>query len=293
MFGWKKANFENYKQAYDMFGGGIVTSPEVLSFLHERFELNEKYFIKTDRKNKITAAICTWEDSHLAGDQSIVLKHSINKYPINFDELLFPTNKKNNIFLPFKTKFLSSINGCEVINCSHRLNASREICLLKEPSKKTTSTRERELKKFLKIGGEVINSLEFSVEDLVEIYDDLYFSRRNNHILKKEMIELLKELPMLRFGNLLFLNGNPVAMQYILKKENSHWVNYDYYNLGRKYIGISGIPLGTISIWINVKEAIKYTKDKNLGLRFSFGRPTFDYKERWCKRDKLYKVITI
>ncbi|MDX7989344.1 hypothetical protein FE392_18940 [Xenorhabdus sp. 12] len=293
MFGWKKANIENYKEAYELFGGGIVTSPEVLSFLHERFPLREKFFIKTNRNNEITSAICTWEDSHLAGDQSIALKHSINKYPLNFDEVLFPSDNKNRFFLPYKTKFLSCINSNDVINCSHIFNAHREICLVKEPSKKSISTRNRELNKFLKVGGEVINSLIFKVEDLVDIYDELYFSRRKEHILKKEMIELLKELPMLRFGNLLFLDSKPVAMQYTLKKENKHWVNYDYYNLGRKDIGISGIPLGTIAIWVNVKEAIQYSSDSTLKLRFSFGRPTFDYKERWCKREKLYKIITL
>ncbi|CAM3472666.1 conserved hypothetical protein [Xenorhabdus nematophila ATCC 19061] len=293
MFGWKKANFENYKEAYELLGGGLVTSPEVLSFLHERFNLNESFFIKTDGNTNIVAAICTWENSYLAGDQSIVSKHSINKYPLNFDEVLFPINNKNSFFLPFKTKFLSCINGNKVINCSHILNSHREICLVKELSKKSVSTRNRELNKFLKVGGEVISSFNFTVEDLVEVYDELYFARRNNHIFKKEMIELLKELPMLRFGNLLFFENKPVAMQYVLKKESKYWMNYDYYNIGRKDIGISGIPLGTIAIWVNVKEAIKYTSDNNLKLRFSFGRPTFDYKERWCKREKLYRVITL
>ncbi|WP_408672828.1 hypothetical protein [Xenorhabdus szentirmaii] len=35
-----------------------------------------------------------------------------------------------------------------------------------------------------------------------------------------------------------------------------------------------------------------WQKRKGVAMRFSFGRPTFDYKDRWCHREKLYKVIT-
>ncbi|PHM67313.1 hypothetical protein [Xenorhabdus sp. KJ12.1] len=292
MFGWKKANYKNYRDTYELFGGGIVTSPEVLSFLHERFNLHEKYFVKTDKYNNITAAVCTWENNFLAGDQSVALKHKINKYPLNFDELLFPVDKGKSLIMPFKTKFLSSMNSNEFINCSHIINSRREICLVKHPSKKTFSTRNRELNKFIKAGGKIIGTLNFSVENLVDIYDDLYFSIRKEHVLKKEMVEFLNELPTLRYGNLLFFDENPVAMQYVLKKECSNWVNYDYHNMGRKNIDIQEISIGTIAMWVNVKEAIEYTSRNNLEMRFSFGRPTFDYKDRWCKRDKLYRIIT-
>lgn len=49
-----------------MYDGGLSTSPEILTFLHLRYNLNEKYYIRHN-KERITTAICVWHDQFLAG----------------------------------------------------------------------------------------------------------------------------------------------------------------------------------------------------------------------------------
>ncbi|PHM67954.1 hypothetical protein [Xenorhabdus kozodoii] len=291
MFGWKSANFDNYKEAYELYGGGISTSPEVLQFLHYRFNLNEKYFVKTDNKGNILASICVWDSNYLAGDPSVSQKIS-NPYPVCPYEIIFPSKSDSRYILPFKSKFLSNKNSINVINSSHALNASREICLVNNVSGKTRNTRNRELNRFLKSGGSLINICDIMTDEFIDIYDELFFMRRKSHIDKIAIKELLDEIPSLKFGSILFWNDSPVAVQFVIKKQCINWINFDFINTGRD-MRFKDDSIGTIAMWVNVKDAIALSEEKGIEMRFSFGRPTFDYKDRWCKREKLYRIITL
>ncbi|ARA21921.1 TPA: hypothetical protein SMM80_002912 [Proteus mirabilis] len=288
--GWRQGSAIEYQEAYNKFGGSIITSPEILNFIHTRFDLDEKFYIKKDKDNQIIGAFCTWHDNFLAGEQKIAIKLELYRYMLNFDEIILPLSIEDNVFLPVNSKFLSSKN--KVINAFSKINAHREICLVKSFSKKTISTRNRELNKFIKKGGSVINVSKYSVEEFSDIYDELYFKRRNEHSHKKEIREILNIFPDLIFGNILWLENKPVAMQYVIKKDSPNWVCFDYINSGMD-MNYPDLSLGTIAAWVNVRDAIEYTNKRNLELRYCFGRPTFDYKERWCNRFPLQRVISI
>ncbi|HEJ9541392.1 hypothetical protein GHV27_08445 [Proteus mirabilis] len=288
--GWQQGSAIEYQEAYNKFGGSIITSPEILNFIHTRFDLNEKFYIKKDKDNQIIGAFCTWHDKFLAGEQKIAIKLELYRYMLNFDEIILPLSIEDNVFLPVNSKFLSSKN--KVINAFSKINSHREVCLVKSFSKKTISTRNRELNKFIKKGGSVINVSKYSVEEFSDIYDELYFKRRNEHSYKKEIREILNIFPDLIFGNILWLENKPVAMQYVIKKDSPNWVCFDYINSGMD-MNYPDLSLGTIAAWVNVRDAIEYTNKRNLELRYCFGRPTFDYKERWCNRFPLQRVISI
>ncbi|NHB93619.1 hypothetical protein C5469_16320 [Photorhabdus cinerea] len=269
----------------------MSTSPEVLQFLHCRFNLNEKYFVKTDNNGNILASICVWDSNYLAGDPNICQKIS-NPYPVCSYEIIVPSKSDYRYILPFKSKFLSHKNSRNVFNSSHTLNASREICFVKNMSGKTRNTRNRELNRFLKNGGSFINIRDITTDEFVDIYDELFFMRRKSHIDKVAIKELLDEIPSLKFGSILFWNNSPVAVQFVIKKQCVNWINFDFINTGRD-MSFKDDSIGTIAMWVNVKDAIALSEEKGVEMRFSFGRPTFDYKERWCKREKLYRVITL
>ncbi|WP_162475734.1 hypothetical protein [Candidatus Erwinia dacicola] len=42
---------------------------------------------------------------------------------------------------------------------------------------------------------------------------------------------------------------------------------------------------------MNIKEAFFLGNKHNKKVRFSFGRPTMEYKERWCLREPLFRVL--
>lgn len=290
--GWQQGSVVEYQEAYNNFGGSIISSPEVLSFIHARFNLNEKFYIKKDKNNRIIGAFCTWHDKYLAGEQKVAKELNLHHYMLNFDEIILPLSLENKFIVAANSKFLSEKHKGQVINTFEKINAHREICLVKSFSKKTISTRNRELNKFIKKGGSVVNISEYSPSELVDIYDDLYFKRRNQHCAKNEFLKLLEALPHLPFGNILWLENKPVAMQFVVKKDSPNWVCFDYVNSGMD-MEYPDLSLGTIAAWVNVRDAIEYTSKRGLELRYCFGRPTFDYKERWCNRSSLQRVISI
>ncbi|WP_445373527.1 hypothetical protein ACSLVK_12370 [Photorhabdus tasmaniensis] len=289
-FGWKLGSFDDYREAYNLYGGSVITSPKVLDFFHKRFQLNEKFYIKRDGSGNIIGGICSWRDRYLAGEQKIVIKEGVNKYPLNFDEIILPIRSDVRSIIPFKSKFTSSKNKVNIINCSDKLNSKRQICLVKDISRRTRETRNRELNRFIKSGGSVVNVDHYDPKELTDIYDYLYFKRRNEHAYKNEMQEILEEIPSITFGNVLWLEGNPCAMQFIVKEQCEKWICYDYVNSGMD-LSYPNLSLGTVSTWVNVKDAIEYSRENDLEMRFSFGRPTFEYKNRWCNRDNLQRVI--
>ena len=51
--GWRQGSAIEYQEAYNKFGGSIITSPEILNFIHTRFDLDEKFYIKKDKDNHL------------------------------------------------------------------------------------------------------------------------------------------------------------------------------------------------------------------------------------------------
>jgi hypothetical protein len=289
--GWQEASFADYIQAYHLFGGSTLADPRILHFFHTRHNLNEKFFIRRNRQGTLTGGVCTWKGKYIAGDQKVVKAHQLSRYPLNFDELVLPVSGEVRTLLPFRTKFLSTLNHTAFLNCSHRLNAGREISIVRTVSQKTRQSRNRELKQFLNKGGEVRCISEYSQDELISIYAHLYFLRRGKQITTEASAELLNEVPGLMFGKILTFNGTPCAMQWLTKSEDHQCVYLDYINAGMD-LSLSSLSVGTLAAWVNIQAALSYCQATGKKMRFSFGRPTADYKARWCDREPLYRVIS-
>lgn len=290
LLGWKEASFIDYQQAYTVFGGSILSNPRILQFIHRRFQLDERYFIKHDRTGRLIGAVCTWDNKYIAGDQRIMHKYGINRYPFNTDEIALPIDLNSQMSLPFRTKFLSPLSQKPLLNSNHLLNAHREISIVKPVSSKTRSSRNRELKRFLNAGGSVHPIAEYDTKTLVQIYADLYFLRRKKRLEIDYSVELINEIPDLLFGSVLAFNEQPCAMQWVVKVEDHNQIYLDYVNAGMNP-ELAHLSIGTISAWVNIRDSQIYGESKNKKVRFSFGRPTANYKDRWCIRESLYRVI--
>ncbi|HEI8681589.1 TPA: hypothetical protein SLG06_003599, partial [Proteus mirabilis] len=51
--GWQQGSIIEYQEAYNQFGGSVITAPDILDFIHNRYSLKEKFFIKKDKNNKV------------------------------------------------------------------------------------------------------------------------------------------------------------------------------------------------------------------------------------------------
>lgn len=290
--GWEEATINEYRDCYLEYGGNFSTHPDVLSYLHTHTECKEKYYIHRS-SGTIDGAVCVWGDKYLAND--IAMDNVTNHLglPVAKDELILPITKERKVFVPFKGKIISPINK-NIINQSIKLNARRTICLAKPLdsfSKKTAQTRNRELKKFIQEGGEVRDQSEFSPSELIDIYSTLFEIRRDKKIIgKQENIDFLTRFRENFFGKVLFYKGKPCAFQYITRCDSGNFILLDFINIGID-THIKEFSLGTILMWLNINEVSHIQAQENKEIRFSFGRPTGDYKKRWCYQEKLGRLL--
>lgn len=295
--GWKKGTEEDYKLCYSLYGGSFMTHPDVLLFLQKRLNFTPTYSVKRDKDDKLLGGCCTW-GGVFAATGIDAQSSGIDYYPLNRDEIILPLHPDLKTSLPFRTKILSSLNCDKTRNATLRFNSQRAICLAKGCgedgySSSTKNSRRRELKRFLNAGGQFLDQSHFSSEELTTIYCELY-EKRWGHTPgnKKEMLDMLMSLREMFFGYVLLLDGKPCAFQLITKAESPEWICFDYVNGGYDQLQDSFCP-GTVVTWLNVKSAYDLCAAQGKAMRYSFGKPTADYKDRWCYRSPLGRVLAI
>ncbi|MEN4910762.1 GNAT family N-acetyltransferase [Erwinia amylovora] len=294
--GWKHGTADDYNLCYNLYGGSFMTHPDVLSFLENRLDFRSTYFVKRDKNEKLLGGLCTWNKRNFAATDKDAQRAGIDFYPFNKDEIILPLCPDLKTSLPFKTKILSCINCGNTRNATLNYNSQRSICLAKGCgeggySSSTKSSRRRELKRFLNAGGEFVEQSHFSPEQLTLIYCDLFekrWGRKPGN--KSEMIDMISSLRKMFFGYVLLFDGKPCAFQLITKAESPKWICFDYVNGGFDRLHDSFCP-GTIVTWLNVNSAYDLSSSMGKTMRYSFGKPTAGYKERWCYRSPLGRVL--
>ncbi|KAF1368543.1 Mig-14 family protein [Yokenella regensburgei] len=295
---WKIGTEADYQQCHSLYGGSFVTHPEVLNFLHSRYDCKPTYYIKHNANGAPVGSFCTWLGAHLAGDCKVTKMLDMEYYPFNKDELILPLSPEIKAIFPVKTKILSSINSNSVINSSFKNNSNRGICIAKGCGKDgfssaTKNSRNRELKRFIKAGGRVVAQSEYSPEELVNIYFELYEKRwGNRHGNYHQLVDMITNLRQFFFGHVLLLNNSPCAFQLIMRADSPKWISFDYVNGGYDTVHDSFCP-GTIVTWVNVQAAYSLCESQGKEMRYSFGRPTADYKNRWCKTEPVGRIISL
>ncbi len=290
--GWHEATIDEYKSCYQQYGGNFSTHPDVLSYFHNNEDCKEKFYLH-ESKGKINGAVCVWADKYLANDitsEKVVGDHG---FPVAKDELILPITKERKIYVPFKSKIISPINK-NIVNRSEIINARRTICLakpLESFSKKTRYNRNTEVKKFTQKGGEIRDQSEFTSEEIIEIYASLFKKRRGSDVKNREKLQhFCSTFRENIFGKVLFYKKQPCAFQLITKSDSCGILSFDFINIGTD-ISIKDFSLGTIIMWLNLNEATSISKTQNKKIRFSYGRPTFSYKNMWCFQEKLGRLL--
>ncbi|WP_421513915.1 transcriptional regulator [Enterobacter ludwigii] len=182
-----------------------------------------------------------------------------------------------------------------LVNSSYQLFSKRKVAIAKNPvsdfSKKTISTREREIRKFMSSGGSFKPIREIRSDNLFDIYSDLYRARRNKSVSDPELNKnFFKEYHHNFKGEIMMMNDEPIAMQLLLSVENGSSIFVDYINIGYKPNSEIN-SLGTIMMWRNLSKLNSMAAGLNKNLYFSFGHMSGDYKERWCMPESVGRSL--
>lgn len=286
---------QDYRMCWNDFGGNPITHPDVLTCLHEELSIPANYFGKVNSVGKLEAAFCVWDNKFIAGDIRTSFLTRNSQLPINKDEVVLPIQKDAKLIMPWHCHILSSHNRSNILNSTFKLNASRTICLARNNggfSRKFEKNREREVKKFLHSGGEVRSIRTFSVDELIEIYRNLFYLRHRTPVKGiSEMRSFMNATHQLWHGDVLLFRNTPCAFQLIMKVIGPDNIYYDYINAGLNPEYSSYSP-GSVLTWLNIKKAWGECMVNKKNMMYSFGRPTFDYKKLWTAPQSLGRVLT-
>lgn len=101
----------------------------------------------------------------------------------------FCNEASKKVLLPFRCKSLHHLQRHRFLNTSYSLFSKSHAAFTKSPvadfSRKTVSTRERELRKFLNDGGSFLNVSQLDGEHIFEVFEILYQARRNQVIAER------------------------------------------------------------------------------------------------------------
>lgn len=279
---WEECSLKEYEEICSKYGFNCESSPHFLSFMLKN-NAPLKFF-SFSKKGVAVGGACV-ENGWLANDyknnnraiKSLLMpKHSI----------FLPLKEGGKYILPFKSKCLHPLQKKLFLNSSYELFSKRKVAIAKNPrndfSKKTISTREREIRRFLASGGAFKSIREITADALFDIYSDLYRQRRNKPVVDQDLNRsFFNEYHHNFKGEIMMIGDEPVAMQLLLSVDNSAGIFVDYINIGYKP-STEINSLGTIMMWRNLTEINSSALESKKNLYYSFGHMSGDYKERWC-----------
>ncbi|WP_071882197.1 hypothetical protein [Candidatus Sodalis pierantonius] len=163
--GWEIGDKDQYAEAYHIYGGSTATHPDILPFFHGKAKCNHTYFIKRNSTGELIGDCCAWGHRYLAGDTKARANLCLEQYPLTCGEIALPISSSLKHLVPFRTKYLSDLNS-NVINATYKLNSHRQMQLAKGCGQhgfrsKAKTSRNRELRDFIAMGGEVKDQSEF------------------------------------------------------------------------------------------------------------------------------------
>lgn len=283
--GWQECSLAEYSHAYKQYGGSNCTHPALLDFLQSTTPEHYRFFSKV-KKGETTAAIFI----NSAGEFCLPGKYN---QLVSEDEIIFPAKPSAKIILPYASKTLSPLHQHHLINRLHPCFNKRQVCLIRtDLSAKTKKNRRNELNRFIKQGGEIVPVAEYSTQEICDIYNTLFEKRWRRPIETENLVlleQFLRKHPEMIFGNVLTINGAPCAYDLIVKSESPAWIYFDIPNGGFDML-YSDLSVGSILMWINTQQALSLCESKGKTMRFSLGKPSMDYKKRWCDVHRLLRT---
>ena len=292
-FRWEQCSFNDYQKACDDFGYNCESAPEFIAFRMRHQQPFTFYAYKV--KGAMVGSVCV-EKGWLANDGKnpqrslpALLTPSTSVY------IPFCRDTKTKVLLPFRCKSLHHLHGNTFLNASYRLLSKNKAALTKNPavdfSRKTVSTRERELRKFLADGGSLLNVNHLEGEHIFEVFEALYRARREKPIAEREINKaFFREFQHCFKGHMMFLNNEPIGLQLLVSVNSQVGMFVDFINIGYRMDSNAG-AVGTMLMWKNLTSLHQEASDKQVPLYYSYGSMSGEYKNRWCHAVPNGRVI--
>lgn len=287
--GWTPIDAATYADTWQRFGGSVATHPQVVERLAELAGIPVRY-LGWQVGGELQAAIPTW-GRHLALAKDVLKQQGKRGlFDLGNAELILPVAAGALVSLRHRARYVSALNAEGIATLREQPEG---LALAREPeeySKKFRYNQRREQRLLEEAGGLIRPMLELDAAEQARIYADLFQRRWGFEATGKahlaEVFALLREFMT---GSLIYLDGQPVAIQVLYRVEAPAWVSLEYINGGVDPQNREFSP-GSVLSYVNTQNAWAEARAIGKPLRYSFGRADREYKDRWCNRVAVYQV---
>lgn len=288
--GWDSITADTYRQAWQLWGGSLVTHPDVIERLSGLASMPVRYLGWHDAAG-LQAVVAVW-DRYLALSKLGLKKHGKRRlFDLGNAEVILPAAPAaKGVRLRLEASYMSSLNAGQVDSLKPQ---TAELALLREPeeySKKFRYNQRRELRLLEEQGGEILPFAELNSSEQAQIYSDLFEKRWGFATPGKERLaEVLELLRPFMTGSYIRINGQPAAAQILYRVESPEWISVEYIN-GGVDPQFNELSPGSVLTWVNTQAEWEHAQTQGKALRYSFGRADREYKDRWCHRVPVFEV---
>jgi CelD/BcsL family acetyltransferase involved in cellulose biosynthesis len=287
--GWCVIDASTYAEAWQRYGGSVVTHPEVIERLAGLAGISVRY-LGWEKEGELIAAVPCW-GRHLALSKDVLKKTGKRGlFDMGNAEIVLPVAEQAAVPVRQRMRYVSELNAGVVSTLREQPEG---LALAREPeeySKKFRYNQRREQRLLEEAGGVLRPMQEFTSTEQAAIYADLFQRRWNFEALGRanlhEVFGLLREFMT---GSVVMLDEQPIAIQILYRVESPKWVSIEYINGGVDPRQREFSP-GSVLSFANTQAAWADARALGKPLRYSFGRSDREYKDRWCNRVPVYQV---
>lgn len=287
--GWQDISAQEYRAAWQAFGGSVMTHPDVVERLANLASLNVHYLGWYENQQLVAAVPISGRFLALSKD-SLKKEKKRHYFDLGNAEIILPVADEAQVLLRHKTRYLSELNSQQIVSARPQKESLALARMPEDYSKKFRYNQRREQRLLEEAGGALRAISELSAAEQATIYADL-FERRWGFVVpaKGYLTEVFTLLQEFMVGNVVYLQEQAVAIQILYRVDSPKWVSVEYINGGVDPRQREFSP-GSVLSFVNTQEQWAYARAQNKDLRYSFGRSDREYKERWCNNHPVYEV---
>jgi hypothetical protein len=285
--GWTEIDATTYADVWHLYGGSVITHPDLIIRLSGLAELPVRYF-GWAVDNRIAGALASW-DRYLALSKD-ALKHFGRKRLFDLGNAEYILPAAPDLFAPlrFNCCYLSERHARHFTGIIKQRDALMMARSPEDFSRKVRYNLRREWRMLQEAGGARRPIHEFSAAELARIYRSLFERRWQFEVpgqtLLPDVFALLREFMT---GFVLVKDDEPIAIQILYKTISPSWISIEYVN-GGVLPEASDYSPGSVLSYLNMEAAWEEAHRLGKELRYSFGRGERGYKERWCRPVEVF-----
>jgi hypothetical protein len=297
VFPWETISAEQYRAAFGRFGGSFQVHPRVVSLVAELANRPVHYVGLSDN-GELIAAVPLWGEHIVATQVALKSTRNLHLIDIGESEVVLPLAEGVRITVPFIARMISNLHEGNIINLEREKRFNLTLAKGHQTgdhrgSSDSISKRcPRWTRRFQKAGGRFFPIGELLPDDTASIFLDLFRKRWDGAPVGKDYVSIVfRELRDFLYGDVLFLNDQPVGIRIAYKHETPRWLFVN---------GVQGgfdpefghYKLGNIMNFRNIERAELEAMTKNKQLRYGFGQSSEAYKEQWTYEVPNYRLAS-